>query len=66
MASTLAVVGVSVPHYWLGMVLVIIFSVELRWFPATGAGPGSLPSFGADGVSGGDGKDSDINSWEIE
>lgn len=40
LASTLAVVGVSVPHYWLGMVLVIIFSVELRWFPATGAGPG--------------------------
>jgi peptide/nickel transport system permease protein len=40
LASTLAVVGVSVPHYWLGMVLVIIFSVELGWFPATGAGPG--------------------------
>lgn len=39
-ASTLAVVGVSLPHYWLGMVLVIIFSVELGWFPATGAGPG--------------------------
>src|SRR6267154_18703 len=28
-ASTSAVLGVSVPHYWLGMVLVIIFSVEL-------------------------------------
>ncbi|MDG3041764.1 ABC transporter permease [Roseicyclus marinus] len=40
LASTLAVVGVSVPHYWLGMVLVIVFSVELGWFPATGAGPG--------------------------
>jgi general secretion pathway protein G len=25
-----------------------------------------ITSFGADGVSGGDGKDSDINSWEIE
>jgi peptide/nickel transport system permease protein len=39
-ASTLAVLGVSVPHYWLGMVLVIIFSVELGWLPAVGAGPG--------------------------
>ena len=40
LASTLAVIGVSVPHYWLGMVLVIVFSVELAWLPATGAGPG--------------------------
>ncbi len=39
-ASTLAVLGVSVPHYWLGMVLVIIFSSQLGWLPATGAGPG--------------------------
>lgn len=39
LASFLAVVGVSVPHYWLGMVLVIVFSVELGWLPATGAGP---------------------------
>ena len=34
-----AVAGVSVPHYWLGMVLVIIFSVILGWLPAMGAGP---------------------------
>jgi len=39
-ASTLSVLGVSVPHYWLGMVMVIIFSVTLNWLPATGAGPG--------------------------
>jgi peptide/nickel transport system permease protein len=39
-ASALAVLGVSVPHYWLGMVLVIIFSSQLGWLPATGAGPG--------------------------
>jgi peptide/nickel transport system permease protein len=39
-ASLLAVLGVSVPHYWLGMVLVIIFSVQLGWLPAVGAGPG--------------------------
>jgi peptide/nickel transport system permease protein len=39
-ASGLSVLGVSVPHYWLGMVLVIVFSVQLNWLPATGAGPG--------------------------
>jgi peptide/nickel transport system permease protein len=37
--SALAVAGVSVPHYWLGMVLVIVFSVILGWLPAMGAGP---------------------------
>ncbi len=39
-ASALSVLGVSVPHYWLGMVLVIVFSVQLNWLPSTGAGPG--------------------------
>jgi peptide/nickel transport system permease protein len=39
-ATSIAVAGVSIPHYWLGMVLVILFSVELGWLPAMGAGPG--------------------------
>jgi peptide/nickel transport system permease protein len=39
-AVTFAVAGVSVPHYWLGMVLVVIFSVQLNVLPAMGAGPG--------------------------
>lgn len=39
-ASLTAVLGVSVPHYWLGMVLVIVFSVLLGWLPPGGAGPG--------------------------
>lgn len=39
-ASLVSVIGVSVPHYWLGMVLVIIFSATLGWLPPTGAGPG--------------------------
>jgi peptide/nickel transport system permease protein len=38
-ASAISVLGVSVPHYWLGMVMVIIFSAQLGWLPPTGAGP---------------------------
>ena len=41
LASITAVLGVSVPHYWLGMVMVIVFSVLLGWLPPGGAGPGS-------------------------
>ncbi len=40
-AVTVSILGVSVPHYWLGMVLVIVFAVLLPWLPPTGAGPGS-------------------------
>ena len=38
--SALAIAGVSIPHYWLGIVLVAIFSVRLNLLPAMGAGPG--------------------------
>jgi peptide/nickel transport system permease protein len=34
----ISVVGVSVPNYWLGIVLIIVFAVELGWLPATGMG----------------------------
>ncbi|KRD22068.1 ABC transporter permease [Acidovorax sp. Root267] len=40
LASMLSVLGVSVPHYWLGMVMVIVFSSQWALLPATGAGPG--------------------------
>lgn len=36
--TAIAVAGVSVPHYWLGMVLVIVFSVVLNVLPAVGMG----------------------------
>lgn len=35
-ASATAISGVSLPHYWVGIVLIIIFSVELNWLPAMG------------------------------
>jgi peptide/nickel transport system permease protein len=47
-ATSIAIAGVSVPHYWLGMVLVIVFSVELNWLPAVGAGPGGSSAWGWD------------------
>jgi peptide/nickel transport system permease protein len=48
LASFISVIGVSVPHYWLGMVLVIIFAATLGWLPPTGAGPGGSGSWGWD------------------
>lgn len=38
--TAVSITGVSVPNYWLGIVLVIIFSVTLGWLPSMGAGPG--------------------------
>ena len=48
LASFISIIGVSVPHYWLGMVLVIVFSVQLNWLPATGAGPGGSDAWAWD------------------
>jgi peptide/nickel transport system permease protein len=41
-ASVVSVLGVSVPHYWLGMVMVIVFAAILNWLPATGMGTGDV------------------------
>lgn len=34
---TLAVSGISLPNFWMGFMLIMIFSVKLKWFPTTGA-----------------------------
>ncbi len=47
-ASLTSVLGVSVPHYWLGMVLVIVFSSQLMWLPPGGAGPGGSSAWNWD------------------
>jgi peptide/nickel transport system permease protein len=47
-ATGFAVAGVSVPHYWLGMVMVIVFSVLLGVLPAMGAGPGGASDWAWD------------------
>jgi peptide/nickel transport system permease protein len=40
-----AVVGVSLPNYWLGIVLVVFFAVEYSLLPATGMGPSGSTNF---------------------
>lgn len=35
----IAILGVSVPHYWVGIALVAVFSVQLGLLPAMGMGP---------------------------
>jgi len=37
-ASVGAALGVSMPIFWLGLMLMMTFSVDLRWLPSTGAG----------------------------
>lgn len=35
---TLALLGVSIPSFWMGLMLQIIFGYNLRWLPVAGAG----------------------------
>jgi peptide/nickel transport system permease protein len=37
-ATTLALLGVSIPNFWLGPLLAIVFAVELGWLPVSGRG----------------------------
>ena len=37
-AMTISLAGVSVPNFWLGPMLAIIFAVELGWLPVSGRG----------------------------
>lgn len=41
LASGLSILGVSVPVFWMGMILIILFSVVLGWLPSGGRGPTS-------------------------
>ena len=45
LVSAVAITGVSIPHYWAGILLIIVFSVQLGWLPAMGgpAEPGVGP-----------------------
>lgn len=41
-ATTLGLAGVSVPAFWLGLMLIQLFAVNLGWLPITGQGGSSL------------------------
>ncbi len=34
---TLAISGISMPSFWIGFLLIMVFAVNLGWFPTTGA-----------------------------
>lgn len=34
---TMAISGISMPSFWIGFLLIMVFSVNLKWFPTTGA-----------------------------
>ncbi|MFZ4286510.1 ABC transporter permease [Variovorax sp. HJSM1_2] len=36
--SSVAMLGASVPSFWLGLILIQLFAVKLGWFPASGYG----------------------------
>lgn len=38
LGSSIALMGQAMPNFWLGMVLIIIFAVELKWLPISGRG----------------------------
>jgi peptide/nickel transport system permease protein len=45
---TVALLGVSMPVFWLGLMMMMLFSVELGWLPTTGRGTWQqliMPSF---------------------
>jgi peptide/nickel transport system permease protein len=37
-SMSFAILGVSMPSFWLGLLLIFLFSLRLGWFPATGSG----------------------------
>jgi peptide/nickel transport system permease protein len=41
LSSTLSILGITVPNFMLGIVLIYVFSVQLRWLPTTGWVPWS-------------------------
>ena len=36
--AVLALIGMSMPAFWFGMLLIMFFSVHLRWLPSSGSG----------------------------
>lgn len=41
--TTLGLVGVAMPIFWMGLLLVILFALNLKWLPSSGMGEGAVP-----------------------
>jgi peptide/nickel transport system permease protein len=46
-STTFALAGISIPNFWLGALLILVFSVNLQWLPVAGL---SEPWFTAEGM----------------
>jgi len=42
LVALISVGGISIPIFWLGLALMLVFSLYLRWLPPSGMGNGSL------------------------
>jgi len=38
-----SILGFSLPTFWVGLMLIIVFAVELGWLPSTGRGTTATP-----------------------
>src|SRR5206468_952906 len=41
LAMTLALIGQSAPTFYIGIMLILVLGLQLRWFPISGRGQGS-------------------------
>jgi len=39
---TISLLGVSTPVFWLSLMMIVVFAVQLGWFPVSGSGPGGV------------------------
>jgi peptide/nickel transport system permease protein len=46
-STTFALLGISLPNFWLGIMLVLLFALQLRWLPPSGYLPFTADPVGA-------------------